>query len=225
MQDSVVTAFDAFALGLLFISGILALSRGFVREALSIAAFIAAALATLLTYPVFSPALRSIITPGWAADAAVIIGTFILVYMAVTLVTHHFTTQLRGGKDVGTLDRSAGFAFGLVRGMALLGLALIMFSQLTPADRMPGWLIHAKMYPAINATARALQSLAPSSSRVNDSPVNASLALDPPPKSEKSAAHEEDKGYGRNERQSLDQLITTTAEDDKKAAKDKKGGQ
>ncbi len=209
MDGSSVTAFDAFALGLLFLSGILALTRGFVREALSITAFVVAAMATIFTYPVFKIPMRGLITPGWAADAVTITGIFILVYMAVTLVTHHFTERLRGGSDVGTLDRSAGFLFGLVRGMALLGLALILFNQLTPRDRMPGWLVNARLYPAINATARALQALAPSSAPVNDRPVTA--AAEPVgPRNVKPK--DMDQGYKRNERQSLDQLISTSTE-------------
>jgi len=209
LDGSSVTAFDAFALGLLFLSGILALTRGFVREALSITAFVVAAMATIFTYPVFKIPMRGLITPGWAADAVTITGIFILVYMAVTLVTHHFTERLRGGSDVGTLDRSAGFLFGLVRGMALLGLALILFNQLTPRDRMPGWLVNARLYPAINATARALQALAPSSAPVNDRPVTA--AAEPVgPRNVKSK--DMDQGYKRNERQSLDQLISTSTE-------------
>jgi membrane protein required for colicin V production len=209
LDGSSVTAFDAFALGLLFLSGILALTRGFVREALSITAFVVAAMATIFTYPVFKIPMRGLITPGWAADAVTITGIFILVYMAVTLVTHKFTERLRGGSDVGTLDRSAGFLFGMVRGMALLGLALILFNQLTPRDRMPGWLVNARLYPAINATARALQALAPSSAPVNDRPVTA--AAEPPARSTKPKSM--DQGYKRNERQSLDQLISTSTEE------------
>jgi membrane protein required for colicin V production len=220
LDGSSVTAFDAFALGLLFLSGILALTRGFVREALSITAFVVAALATIFTYPTFKIPMRGLITPGWAADAATIAGVFILVYMAVTLVTHHFTERLRGGSDVGTLDRSAGFIFGVVRGMALLGLALILFNQLTPKDRMPGWLVDARMYPAINATARALQRLAPASAPVNERPVTASKEpANKPARPARSGSN--DQGYARGERQSLDQLISTSTENAEQEKKDK----
>ena len=230
MDGSAVTAFDAFALGLLFLSGLLALSRGFIRETLSVAAFIIAALATIFTYPVFKIPMRSLITPTWAADAVTVSAIFILVYMAVTLVTHHFTRRLGGGSDVGVLDRSAGFAFGIVRGMALLGLALILFNQLTPHNNMPGWLVNARLYPAINATARALQSLAPASAPVNSQSIKASAQEAPakPVPATKTATRktrDQDQGYARTERQSLDQLISTTTQEkqqDKDAAgKDK----
>ncbi len=211
MDGTAVTAFDAFALGLLFLSGILALTRGFMREALSVTAFVLAAMATIFTYPVFKIPMRSLITPGWAADAFTIAGVFILVYMAVTLVTHHFTARLRGGSDVGALDRSAGFIFGVVRGIALLGLALILFNQLTPRDRMPSWLVNARLYPAINATARALQALAPASAPVNEHRINATSGPTPKP-ARKTGTKDADQGYARGERQSLDQLISTSTE-------------
>lgn len=218
MDGSSVTAFDAFALGLLFLSGILALTRGFVREALSVTAFVVAAMVTIFTYPAFKVPMRGLITPGWAADAVTIAGVFILVYMAVTLVTHHFTERLRGGSDVGALDRSAGFLFGIIRGMALLGLALILFNQLTPRDRMPYWLTGARLYPAINATARALQALAPASAPVNTHPVTASSE---PAPAKTSKPKSTDQGYERGERQSLDQLISTSTENDTDKAQKK----
>lgn len=224
MDGSAVTAFDAFALGLLFLSGILALTRGFVREFLSVTAFIVSALAVIFTYPVFCIPMRQLITPSWAADAITVSAIFILVYMAVTLITHNFTQRLHVGSDVGALNRSAGFVFGIVRGMALMGLALIMFNQLTPRDRMPGWLINARLYPAINSTARALQALAPSTAPVNDHPVRASSGgarpkadKRTPPKKQADRQKENqntDQGYARNERQSLDQLISTATEED-----------
>ncbi len=213
MDGSAVTAFDAFALGLLFLSGLLALSRGFIRETLSVAAFVIAALATIYAYPVLKAPVRSLITPAWAADATTIGAIFILVYMAVTLVTHHFTQRLGGGSDVGALDRSAGFAFGIVRGMALLGLALILFNQLTPQNSMPGWLVNARLYPAINATARALQALAPTSAPVNASPVQASAGPAPAKRTATRKPAGKDQGYARTERQSLDQLISTTTQE------------
>ena len=222
MDGSAVTAFDAFALGLLFLSGLLALSRGFIRETLSVAAFVLAALATIFSYPVFRVPMRSLVTPGWAADAITIGAIFILVYMAVTLVTHHLTQRLGGRSNIGALDRSAGFAFGVVRGMALLGLALILFNQLTPKNSMPGWLVNARLYPAINATARALQSLAPDTAPVNAAPVQASADPVPAPGGAARKTADTDQGYARTERQSLDQLISTTTQD---AGKEKhKGG-
>ena len=66
-MDGALSAFDGIGLAILLISGLLALVRGFVREALSVTAFVAASLAALWSLPVFIGPAREIIDPDWLA--------------------------------------------------------------------------------------------------------------------------------------------------------------
>ena len=214
MTESLST-FDIVILGALLVSGLLALIRGFVREALAITAFVAAAIAALYALPVFRAPARERIEPGWVADGVVLGVVFLLIYLAVTLITNQLARTLRGGGDVGVLDRTLGFIFGVARGLALAGLGLIAFSAATPPDRMPTWLTEARTYPMIEQTARALQSLAPESSAIATQPLpEEAAAADDPADSvaEPSSEVDSEQGYEQKDRRSLDQLITTTSE-------------
>ena len=119
------TGFDLFALALLFISGVTALMRGFVREALTVAAFVAAALAALWALPVFSGLAAEFTGSGLAANLAAFIVVFLLVYLAVSFITSSLQKNVKSGEDVSVIDRSLGFVFGLVRGLVLLGLLIV----------------------------------------------------------------------------------------------------
>ena len=86
-MEAGLAGFDLFALLVLFVSGILALMRGFVREALTIAAFVAAALAALWSRPVFAGLLEGLVGSPLIANTIALAGVFVLVYLAVSFVT------------------------------------------------------------------------------------------------------------------------------------------
>ena len=153
-------AFDIFALLILFTSGVMALTRGFVREALTVTAFIAAALAALWARPVFADLASAFVPTGWPANIAALAFVFVIVYLAVSFVTHSLSHGVKQGEDVNVLDRTLGFVFGLVRGLVILGLVVLVFNNIAPGSQ-PNWLTGARVYPLANASAVLLQSLAP----------------------------------------------------------------
>jgi len=221
--DGSVTAFDAVVLGVLLLSGLLALVRGFIRETLSVAAFVAASLAALWMLPVLREPVRGVIQPGWAADIAAVVGVFLLVYLAVTLITSSIAKHLRGGDEPGMLDRVAGLAFGVARGVVILALFVILYTAFVPPDRPSRWLTEARLYPMVSATAVALQELAPESSHIASTPVPATAtqaapaapAASPAPAPAREAENtppEDEAAYGETTRRSLDQLIGAKAD-------------
>jgi membrane protein required for colicin V production len=216
--DGSVTAFDAVVLGVLLLSGLLALVRGFVREALSVAAFIAAALGALWMLPVLRDPLRGVIQPAWAADITAVVGAFLLIFLAVTLVTSSISKQLGRGDEPGLLDRLAGLAFGVVRGLVVLALFVLAYTWVRPSEPSR-WLTEARLYPLISSTAAALQELAPETSRVATTPLPPAAsqpAAVPAAPAAPAAASEpetpaEEAGYGETTRARLDQLIGARA--------------
>lgn len=155
--------FDLFALGVLFLSGVMALGRGFVREALTVTAFVAAALAALWTRPVFAGLLLGPVPSALFANLIAMAVVFLTVYLAVSFVTKSLQKNVKSGEDVTVIDRTLGFVFGLVRGVVLLGLLVLVFNN-TMAGGPPPWLTQARVYPLADTTARLLQSLAPDGS-------------------------------------------------------------
>lgn len=162
-MDAGLAGFDLFALLVLLVSGVLALMRGFVREALTIAAFVAAALGALWSRPVFAGLLEGIVGSPLIANLIALGGVFLLIYLAVSFITSSLKTSSRQGEDVNVIDRSLGFVFGLVRGLVLVGLFVLVFRNTLPGAQ-PEWLQGARIYPMANATANLLQRLAPEGS-------------------------------------------------------------
>lgn len=162
-MESGFSGFDIIALAVIFISGVMALTRGFVREALTVTAFIAAALAALWTRPVFAGLILELTSSYLLANIIAMASTFILVYLAVSFVTSSLSRDVKQGEDVNVVDRTLGFVFGVIRGLILLGLVVLVFKNTTLAGP-PGWLRTARIYPLVEATSNLLQSLAPSGS-------------------------------------------------------------
>ncbi|TGY87972.1 CvpA family protein [Marinicauda algicola] len=155
-----LAGFDLFALMVLFVSGVMALMRGFVREALTITAFVGAALAALWSQPVMGAVAREFIASPLIANLIAMALVFLIVYLAISFVTSSLSRSVKEGEEVSTIDRTLGFVFGVVRGILLLGLIVLVFKNTLPGAQ-PEWLRGARVYPLAEATARLLQSLAP----------------------------------------------------------------
>lgn len=123
----VFNGFDIVVLLVVFISLIMAGSRGFFREIISICALLGALVAMLFVWGRFRYAAQDMIQPSWLADGALGIGTFLLTYMLIAFLLSGFTKALRG-KDVGFLDRLAGAGFGAARGILVAALFVMLMT-------------------------------------------------------------------------------------------------
>lgn len=117
----VFNGFDIVVLLVVFISLAMAASRGLLRELVSIAALIIAAAITLFVFGRFRFAAQDFIKPGWLADGALGIGTFILSYMLVVFLSSGIIKSLKG-QEVGGFDRLLGAGFGAARGLVVAAL-------------------------------------------------------------------------------------------------------
>lgn len=121
----VFNGFDIVVLLVVFISLVMAASRGFFREIISICALLAAMFGSLFIWGRFRFAAQDFIKPEWLADAALAAGSFILLYMLVVFLLSGVTKSIRG-KDVGFLDRLGGAGFGAARGLIVCALATMV---------------------------------------------------------------------------------------------------
>jgi hypothetical protein len=95
----------------MLISGLLAMIRGFMREILSITAWGAAAVATLLLYPKLLPIAKANISSDIVATGAVIGGVFLITLLIVSIITVKVSDMVLDSR-IGALDRTLGFLFG-----------------------------------------------------------------------------------------------------------------
>jgi len=115
------TWFDLTVGGLMLVSGLLALTRGFTREITSLVAWGAAAAAAVAAAftPDFVAQAQVYIPEEWLARAAVGGGVFLIVLIILSLISIRFTDWLLDSSP-GAFDRTLGFFYGLARGLALI---------------------------------------------------------------------------------------------------------
>jgi membrane protein required for colicin V production len=155
--------FDALALGIILISGIMAFARGLLREVFSIVAFIVGALAALYLRQYVTPLLSGFFQPPIVAEAAAAVLLFLVVFIAVTIVTSMLAKAVHQSTEIGALDRFAGLAFGVFRGVLILALAVLLMRHITGAPQapMPRFMTEARLYPILNQASAMVEAVIP----------------------------------------------------------------
>jgi membrane protein required for colicin V production len=155
-----ITWLDMLLLGIMLISGLLAMIRGFIREILSIAGWAAAAAATVLLYGPLLPIAKAHIPSDMVATGVIVAGVFLLTLLIVSVVTVRLSDMILDSR-IGALDRTLGFLFGLGRGLIIVVVAFIFFAWLVPPGRQPDGVRNAKSLEVLNKTGDWLQALLP----------------------------------------------------------------
>lgn len=160
-----MNGFDVLVLVVVGVSAILAFARGFVREVLSMAALAIGILAVLWGLPIFREPVRGVIEPGWIADTVTVIGLFLLVYIAVRVLTGRIHEWVHDSEPLGILDRTAGILFGVARGFAIMALGVLVITTIAKKELLPRFLTTSSFYPFLVITGNVLQNLAPDASK------------------------------------------------------------
>ncbi len=131
MED--FTLFDGGVAAILFISAVLAYSRGFVREILSIAGWIGAGIVAFYFSPQVVPLVQEIpVLNDIIGDNCElgILAAFAGVFAIALVVIALFTPLISGAVQksaLGSLDGGLGFLFGIARGVLLIVVALVAY--------------------------------------------------------------------------------------------------
>ncbi|MFZ1815687.1 MAG: CvpA family protein [Rhizobiaceae bacterium] len=185
-----ITLFDGILIGLMLVSGVLAMIRGFSREVLSVGSWVAAAAAAYTFYPTLSPMVAGytaqVTSSKTVADIAAAGVIFVLVLIIVSLLTMKIADLIVDSR-VGALDRSLGFVFGAVRGALLVVVALLFYNWLVP-DGQPGWIANAKSKPVLESIGNSIVQLLP------DDPENSLLDRIIPKNDDEAPAAGDDAG-------------------------------
>ncbi|HEY3694962.1 CvpA family protein [Phenylobacterium sp.] len=156
-----MTQFDYIVIAVLAISAIFGFIRGAAREVVTVLAFLLAAMAAMFGLRFAGPVARAAINPDWAGNVAAVVVVFLAVYITLRLLGAGLVRRVKDAEVLGTLDRSIGLGFGLVRALVLLGALNLAFNAATPPERVPAWISGAKLYPLTTASGRLLAAFAP----------------------------------------------------------------
>src|SRR6266700_3577786 len=155
-----ITLLDIFLILVMLISGLLAMVRGFMREVLSITAWILAAAATLYSYGKLLPFAKQYFNSDIVAAFVVVGGVFLLTLLVVSVFTIRISDMVLDSR-VGALDRTLGFLFGLARGLIIVVVAFLFFAWLVPPRTQPSWVANAKSKVVLQSTGDWLMSMLP----------------------------------------------------------------
>src|SRR5579884_4090126 len=110
------TFLDALVVLIVVVSAVYAAFRGFMWETLTIFAWVAAAFACLYFGPYVILLMRSMVTEAWLASLFAYAAVFLAVFIPFAFISHRFSESVKHS-PIGPLDRAAGVAFGVVRGL------------------------------------------------------------------------------------------------------------
>ncbi len=138
-----MNALDFAIIAVIALSAIFAFARGFVREALSIAAWVGAAAIALYGFNnVYAIIVRFVTTP-LLADLIAGAGLFVVSLIVLTVLTG-YVARFVDGSALSPIDRTLGLIFGLVRGLVLVSLAYLVVDVSLPQNDRPPWMKEAK---------------------------------------------------------------------------------
>jgi membrane protein required for colicin V production len=151
---------DLAVLGIVLVSALLSMMRGFTREVLAIASWIAAAAAAYYFYPAVVPYLTPYIHKEIIAQAGAAALVFFATLIIVSLVTVRLSDAILDSR-IGPLDRTLGFVFGVARGFLLAVVAFAIFNWLVSEKQQPEWVRSARTRPVLNDTAAQIIAMLP----------------------------------------------------------------
>ena len=213
-----ITLLDIVLIVVMLISGLLAMVRGFMREVLSITAWVLAAAVTLYAYAKLLPTPQQYFNNDIVATVAVVGGVFLGTLLVVSVFTIRISDMVLDSR-VGALDRTLGFLFGLARGLIIVVVAFPFFDWLVPDRSQPEWVTDAKSRVVLASTGRWLMSMLPETRKHHFEEAEAAAAgRSPRPPDAAPDQHSElDKpaessadahaGYDRSSRAGMQQLL------------------
>lgn len=210
---------DMIVIGVVLLSGLFAFARGFVKEALSVAAWIGAGFAALYGLPYATPVAERFLPRGAVAEAAAGLAVFLVALIILSLATSSVARRVKES-SLSAVDRTLGLVFGLVRGLVLVCIAYIALSwALPPAAQQPTWIAEARTLPLLATGAERLRALVPAAYRARaeataegtkraaEQMQEAAGAMDALSRPRQTTAAGHGAGYTNSDQHDLDRLI------------------
>jgi membrane protein required for colicin V production len=159
-----MNALDVIVIAGIALSALFAFARGFVKEALSIAAWIGAALIALYGLDPARPIAHKFITSPMLADAAAGLILFLGSLIVLSLLTSMLASRVKQSA-LSAVDRALGLLFGIARGVVLACLGFIALSWAIQEKDWPGWVRESRTRPFLANGAEMLKSFIPAAAR------------------------------------------------------------
>jgi membrane protein required for colicin V production len=160
-----INTFDAVVLGIVGVSCLVAFFRGFVRELLSLGAWVGAAIVTIYLFPHSTEFMKNHIHGSQSSQVSAgagALGTYIAALIGFSIINSIILRYLKTGAEVGILDNFMGLFFGFVRGAFIVSLGyLILSSFINVKDNPPEWMSKSITKDYVESGAALLAKVSP----------------------------------------------------------------
>ena len=207
-----ITLLDGILIVIMLISALLAMIRGFVREVLSIAAWVAAAVVAFFFYGDLLPYVSAHIAHKQLAVAVSAGSLFLVTLIIVSFVTMRISDFVLDSR-IGPLDRTLGFLFGAARGLLLVVVGMLFFNWFVHDETaQPSWVTDAKSRPLLNAIGTELMAALPEDPEKKILQQFQNPSFEDGGDQQGEAPEGSDGDYKPGEQQGLDHLIQSTTQ-------------
>lgn len=227
---------DVLVGAVLLISLLISFFRGFIREVLTIFGLAGAVFGAIMLGPILDPVLFSMLADPAAEEpqklfgvvpmslVATILaygGVFVILMIILSLISHVLSSAAEK-IGLGSLDRTLGAIFGLLRGILLLGLLYLPFHSLMDDEQKEAWFGNTATHPYLEWTASAIDSFIPKADeeaieeiKIEGQENIERIIKDAQPDRGDEEESEDDKksGYEKDNRKNLNSLIETLNEE------------
>lgn len=157
-----VTILDLVVIGIVLISALLAMVRGFTREVLAIGSWAVAAVVAYFGWPTAAPLVVQYVVkqPPMLVNGLALGGVFLVTLFIAYIVTSKLSDFILDSR-VGALDRTLGFLFGAARGFLLAVIGFGFFTWLVNEKQQPTWVADAKFRPILVSSFDRLKAMLP----------------------------------------------------------------
>lgn len=149
---------DYIILGVLLVSMLLGLARGFVRESIALLAWLGGIWLAWRYAPLLQPQLESIpggeLAQAWAARGIILITVLMVGWLVATILAY----MLRHSGLSLAIDRLLGMLFGVLRGAVVIALVVLLAQYLQLEQTR--WWERSKLLPYATTSAGWIQGFA-----------------------------------------------------------------
>jgi len=221
MENLPVGIVDLIVIGVIAISGLLAYFRGFMRELLSILAWVGAAFATRYGYIYALPYAAELGLEEPFSTVAATVGIFVVSLIGLSVVASMASGMVQES-GAGSVDKALGFAFGLARGALIVALVYLGSTWIWEEEDLPVQVTESRSFPAVKLVAGKILSWLPDDIRAKAHASEREAKetaeevrqaqeiyekLNNPQPAGASERGQEQQGYDNQQRQQLDSLL------------------
>lgn len=149
---------DFIIIGVVILSLLISLARGFIREALSLLTWIAAILFAFRFSGAVSDMMAGMIGSQGTRSVVAFVGLFIVI-LIIGGILNHIISSLISGSLLKGFDRILGVFFGIARGLLVIGLFVLFAGQtgFAKAD----WWKKSQLIPQFAPVTQVIKELFP----------------------------------------------------------------